>query len=369
MRSKIFLSYRREDTSGDARSIYQYLSGKFGKDNLFIDVDKIEKGRDFRESIERNLAECRVLVAVIGPKWLSCQDEGGKRRLENEEDFVRLEISKALAKDIVVIPVLVGNSALPKPEQLPKDLQGLVFRHAALVRHESFPQDMEALERDIRKVVGVGWRRQMTVASVVALLVGIALLAGVLLPPTGKLNPDPSISATVNDSSFVKDQRSSSSEGRESGSVTDKDIASVMQRCVRDAAHPDRDEILRNISTRLSMDVYEYGWSHTPGNSNIEAVTWKKITQISVASGELLLNYEWRNGRLRLIPVVQEEYAARSAAPEEPQAETILQGSWSQNNGYGCVEVIFDDTGDANVKWGIASSDTYDSEAFIRKKR
>jgi hypothetical protein len=94
------------------------------------------------------------------------------------------------------------------------------------------------------------------------------------------------------------------------------------------------------------------------------------MTEVSASNGELKIKYDWRNGRLRLVPVVQRPYATRglaSPARSRRGVAAILQGAWSQNNGYGCIELVFDDAGDAHARWGVATSDDYDAEAFVRK--
>jgi len=357
MGDKIFLSYRREDASADARSIYQRLRTTFGKDQLFIDVDTIERGRDFRDALEANLGQCRVLLAVIGPKWLSIQDDSGQRRIDNENDFVRLEIAKALAKNITVIPVLVSNAPLPKADQLPDDIRGLVYRQAAIVRHESFPQDMDTLERDIQKSVKITRRRLWMALAGTLVVLGIAISSSIWLPFAEAL---PGIGFIF--ANFARD----------------RDIASVMARCVMDAPHPEKEAIAEDIASRLTRGEYEYGWKTAPNEKSESAtITWRRMSQISAAGGELKIHYDWRNGRLRLVPVVKEEYSTRGMEPEgtrslssapSMQAESVLQGAWSQNNGYGCVELIFDDSGAARARWGVATSNSYDAEAFVRKR-
>src|SRR5215471_15899005 len=104
----VFISYRREDTAGYSGRIYDHFRDHFGEKRVFIDVDTIQPGEDFIQVIEEKVASCDVLVAVIGPHWVSALNEAGKRRLDDPRDFVRVEIAAALARNIRVIPVLVG---------------------------------------------------------------------------------------------------------------------------------------------------------------------------------------------------------------------------------------------------------------------
>ena len=128
----IILSYRREDTAWIAGRVHDRLKDHFGEDNVFMDIDSIPFGLDFREHIQDSLNRCDILVAIIGPRWAT-PDEGGKLRLTDETDWVRIEIEAALAKKIPVIPVLIDGTTLPAPADLPEGLRNLAFRQAAPV--------------------------------------------------------------------------------------------------------------------------------------------------------------------------------------------------------------------------------------------
>ena len=121
----IFVSYRRQETSHLAGRLYDRLADRFGEGQVFIDVDPIEPGVDFAEEISRAVAICKVLLAVIGPNWLTAADEQGHRRLDDPDDIVRLEIEDALARDVRVIPILVEGAAMPGQRDLPESLAGL----------------------------------------------------------------------------------------------------------------------------------------------------------------------------------------------------------------------------------------------------
>ena len=108
---------------------------------IFMDVDTIEAGLDFVEVLQNAVQSCDVLVALIGRSWLNIQDEAGKRRLDNPEDFVRIEIAAALSRDIRVIPVLVDGAPMPRSTELPDNLKPLARRNALQVNHHSFNSD------------------------------------------------------------------------------------------------------------------------------------------------------------------------------------------------------------------------------------
>lgn len=123
------------------------------KDQVFIDVDMIEPGVDFAEAISRAVAACQVPVAVIGPKWLTAIDQRGRRRLDDPDDLVRLGIEAALARDVRVIPILVGDAVMPDRDDLPESLAGLARRNALLIRQESFHSDAGRLVTTIERVL------------------------------------------------------------------------------------------------------------------------------------------------------------------------------------------------------------------------
>src|SRR6202044_312660 len=108
----IFISYRRQETSHLAGRLYDRLIGRFGEGQVFIDVDAIEPGVDFAEEIFRAVAACKVLLAIIAPDWLPAADERGRRRLDDPDDIVRLEIEAALARRVRVIPILVEGAVM-----------------------------------------------------------------------------------------------------------------------------------------------------------------------------------------------------------------------------------------------------------------
>jgi hypothetical protein len=151
--SKIFISYRRDDSSGYAQAIYRELVQRFSKDRVFMDVDTVKPGVDFVDAIEKSVGECDVLLALIGNKWAS-QDTGTKSRLENQKDFVRLEISTALARDIRIIPILVDGMKMPSEEMLPGPLKPLLRRNAMEISHTRFNYDVERVVKAVSEALG-----------------------------------------------------------------------------------------------------------------------------------------------------------------------------------------------------------------------
>lgn len=185
---KIFINYRRDDSASQALNVAQYLESTFGKSSVFIDVDRLKAGQKFPVVLEDKLSQCKVMVAVIGPSWLGARDEAtGARRLDNPEDWVRLEIERALARGVHVIPVLVAGASLPKKADLPPSLQPLVEHQYATVTTNGFRNEMAGLARDIAELLGPR-RRWFYAAGAAALLLAGAIalpLIGVPVPWTG----------------------------------------------------------------------------------------------------------------------------------------------------------------------------------------
>jgi hypothetical protein len=149
----IFISYRRDDTEGQAGHLFNDLARSFGKDAVFMDVAAIEPGRDFRRVIDDHVASCGVLLTLLGRGWLNATNEAGQRRLDDPMDFVRLETAAALKRDIPVVPVLVHGAKMPRADELPDELKELAFRNSVELTHARWDSDMEVLIKALRPYV------------------------------------------------------------------------------------------------------------------------------------------------------------------------------------------------------------------------
>ena len=181
MAGKIFINYRRDDSIGMAGRLHDRLAHTFGRAKLFMDVDHIPVGTDFVAHLNSQVAECDVILVVLGPNWLGVKDESGRRRLDDPDDFVAIEIAAALTRDIRVIPVLVDGARMPKASELPDSLKPLARRHAVDVRHAHFGHDAEALVARMREALGDdagGPRRWRVRAAIGATAVAALLLIG-----------------------------------------------------------------------------------------------------------------------------------------------------------------------------------------------
>jgi TIR domain len=153
-KNTIFINYRRPDSSASAGRLTDRLVDRFGRDQVFFDVDAIPVGVDFVDYLSEQVARTCAMLIIIGQHWLNSADDTGRLRLENPNDFVRVEIEAALARDITIIPVLVDEAKLPRRDLLPKSLQPLVNRQAIAIRHETFNSDIAPLVHMLDGLVG-----------------------------------------------------------------------------------------------------------------------------------------------------------------------------------------------------------------------
>jgi hypothetical protein len=140
----IFICYRRDDSQGQAGRLYDSLVAKFGERNVFFDVDNLHPGADFDSVIQSTLGRSKVVLVVIGPRWLSS-------RIANDQDFVRKEILAALKGRTRVIPILVGGAQMPRPDQLPADLKALLGKNAVVLEHRTWKDNVASLIRSLEK--------------------------------------------------------------------------------------------------------------------------------------------------------------------------------------------------------------------------
>lgn len=174
----IFLSYRRTDAGGYAGRIFDRLCTEFGANAVFRDVDGIRSGSLFSVALNQQLQDCRVFIPVIGPTWISAT-HGGGRRLDDENDWVRLEIATALQRKALMIPVTVGGATMPPTASLPEDLQPLTQMQARDLRDgDTWQSDLDLLIDRIRaELGGISRRRKRLIlaafATIALLTVGI----------------------------------------------------------------------------------------------------------------------------------------------------------------------------------------------------
>lgn len=180
----IFISYRREDTSGYAGRLYDQVSSHFGRDHVFMDVADLEPGSDFVDTIEKKVGTCDALIALIGKSWLTIMDEHNQVRLRKPGDFVSVEIAAALKRNIEVIPVLVGGAKMPLQRELPESLQLLSRRQALELSDVHFTRDVGDLIEALKRPAGTGvarspqWMKRVLAPSAATIC---ALAAAILI--------------------------------------------------------------------------------------------------------------------------------------------------------------------------------------------
>lgn len=152
-RPKIFLCYRREDTQGFARGIYEGLAGKYGHEQVFRDIDSTPAGVKFSTWIESRVGQCTVMIVLIGNAWLSAKDRTGKRRLDSPKDWVRLEIEAALRRGIPIIPVRVQDAPMPSEDELPASIADLTGFQSAEITDSRWGFDMGLLIQAIDSLI------------------------------------------------------------------------------------------------------------------------------------------------------------------------------------------------------------------------
>ena len=177
---KIFISYRRSDAAAHAGRLHDRLVGHFGAPAVFMDIDALQPGEDFAAAIAQSIGSAQVVVVLIGPTWLTAGDARGRRRLDDEQDVVRLEIATALQRGVTTIPVLLAGATMPDAASLPAPLQPLASRQAIDIGEKHFHRDAEYLIRAIERHCGVapaqGSRRRVLLGA--GAVAGLAAFGG-----------------------------------------------------------------------------------------------------------------------------------------------------------------------------------------------
>ena len=193
--ANIFISYRREDAAGHAGRLCDRLTARFGGDRVFMDIQDINPGENFANSIEATIATCDCVIALIGPAWL----EAMPKRASSGDDFLRYEIGAGLRRKLLVIPVLVGGARMPAAADLPPDLAELSCLNAIEIRDERFDRDVVELETFLADRLRIG-RTPVSITlgrlprglmiAIPIVLIGAAIGGFLALRPTTSSGPD-----------------------------------------------------------------------------------------------------------------------------------------------------------------------------------
>ena len=149
----IFLSYRRDDAAGWTGRLADDLRREFPGHHVFYDLASIEIGEDFVDAMRRSLADCAVVLVMIGRNWLNTKDDAGNRRLDDPEDWVRIEVAEALQRQgLRVVPVLVGGASMPRAVDLPEPLKLLARGNAHEISDRRWEYDVTQLVAALKKI-------------------------------------------------------------------------------------------------------------------------------------------------------------------------------------------------------------------------
>ena len=178
----IFLSYRRADAGGYAGRLAEALDRRFGRGSVFQDVEAIAPGSDFAQAISAAIARCQVVLVLLGDTWLTERDANGRPRLEDPQDFVRLEVASALQAGTPVLPVLVEGGRMPAANELPPDLGQLARLQALELSDTRWEYDVERLADAVRRITGggpaPGRRRNLVLAGAGIVVAAAAAVVG-----------------------------------------------------------------------------------------------------------------------------------------------------------------------------------------------
>lgn len=161
LKNTIFISYRRKDTASAAGRLHDYLEKEFGADMVFKDIHDIGLGTDFRKAIGSTLMKCKVVLVLIGDRYVTLTDAEGNIRLMNPADYVNIEVSTALTfkNEKLVIPILVNGARMPKRDQLPASMESLTWQNSKKLSSEYWQTDIERLNKAISQYLRISPRK------------------------------------------------------------------------------------------------------------------------------------------------------------------------------------------------------------------
>ncbi len=355
MPPRIFISYRRDDAAGDAGRLADHLTRRFGKDQVFLDIDTIDPGTDFVRVLHKSLQETAAVLVVIGPRWTAARAANGTRRLDDANDFVRLEVETSLARNIPVVPVLVQGATMPRAEELPGPLASLATRQAASLDHAEFHDDAERLCERLATMIGTGatpvsrLRRWWPAASAAGVLVlgligyGVFQASGDNVPTDGRSINQRDSTVTISDENPPVDggkgnetaraqelmaaasaQRERNQYAEALGTLTRARELAPTSTAVRDAQDDVAMDWIREA--RIENDKGSFGDAIAPAlaivDASLPSATGARRADLLAHTGwaTFLL---WRDGDRRLNP--SDKYReALSVDPGNPYANAML---------------------------------------------
>src|SRR5215467_5458681 len=302
--STIFISYRRAETAGEARALATSLAACLSEHSVFMDVDSITLGRDFRRALQERLVSCDLMLVLIGKNWVTSKDQSGQRRLENVNDFIRLEIETALQRNISVTPVLLQGAQMPTPEQLPKSMRDFAYRSAFELSHTRWESDVHEMLRrlkimesratangtttDSRSTIRTPTKKVVfgSIVVVLVLVTAIGVMRSIQKPSPTSPAPAPSLQTDSAKAAALFEKGEQYYYGR----GVEQNYAKAAE-WYRKAA----DQGVADAQARLGV-MYAYGQG-VP-NNDTEAVKWyRKAADQGDADAQTRLGCMYENGR------------------------------------------------------------------------
>lgn len=332
--SKIFISYRREDSGMTTKAVYERLSKHFGPENVFLDVNSIPYGADFVRHILAVLDECAVQLVIVGPQWVSIE-ANGKRRLDDPNDTVRLEIESGLKSGIPVVPVVVDGATYPSTDQLPAPLRLLASKNGIEIREDPLVDTrLAGLIKSIEYELDASWQPQgwdrVLTTSLRKLGFRYRPQQGIdaILPPTKAIaaglfpmgNPSIEMEAPQHDVQVPEFQ------------IGVHQVTVAEYKCFVDDGH--RPPFEKIISWRQQVDRLERPVVNVTWHDAVAYCAW--LSRLSLASWRLPTEAEWEKAARgegpdaahRLYPWGIEYDAARCNCAESGKGEVTPVGSY-----------------------------------------
>jgi TIR domain-containing protein len=145
----VFINYRGEDSRSYGALLYTELTRQFGDEHVFLDAESIPAGADHARELVGRVRSARMLLAVIGPRWLSATDPTGRRRIDDPTDWIRRELAEAFTAGVRIIPVLTDQAELPGDTDLPADIAALSRCQYRRLRYREPHADLSRIVTDL----------------------------------------------------------------------------------------------------------------------------------------------------------------------------------------------------------------------------
>jgi allophanate hydrolase subunit 1 len=277
----VFISYRREETAYPAGWLFDRLVDRFGRGQIFKDIDSIQLGDDFVEKITTAVATCDVLLALIGDRWLTITDEQGRTRLDDPDDFVRLEIEAALTRNVRVIPILVEGARMPRPDQLPPSLAKLAHRQALKLSPSYFESDTSRLLKVLdRALAGVNAQRVEQLKGQIREHAAAQDWDAVLAVNDDLVALDPAAGDPAGLAGTARKQITRRREAEQAVAEHRRRVEQLQQRIREHAAAQDWDAVLAVNDELVALDPAAADPAGLAGTAREQITHWRRVEQL-----------------------------------------------------------------------------------------